>query len=49
MNITIVCQEEEKIIKIRKKLIINNLIAIINKEMKPKNKCMSLMHKGLEL
>ena len=49
MAVRIVGQEEEKYIKVRRKLTINNLKAIIKKEMKTNNKQVTLAHKGIEL
>ena len=49
MAVRIVGQEEEKYIKVRRKLTINNLKAIIKKEMKTNNKQVTLTHKGIEL
>ena len=49
MTLRIVGQEEEKYIKVRRKLTINNLKAIIKMEMKIKNEHVTLTHKGLEL
>ena len=49
VTVRIVGQEEEKYIKVRSKLTINNLKAIIKKEMKTINKQVTLKHKGIEL
>ena len=48
MAVRIVGQKEEKYIKVRRKLTINNLKAI-KKEMKTNNKQVTLTHKGIEL
>ena len=49
MAVRIVGQEEEKYIKVRRRLTINNLKTIIKKEMKTNNKQVILTHKGIEL